>query len=195
MNRQIKKVFDKYDIEDDGYLNGDRLCKALIELKLPVQPEDALDLLESVGRQKEGTIDLDGFADIVMELKDDKEEEEYFIPEEQKNNSDVVYRILKDSNAQGITIESLSRVCAAQEPSWTHQQVMEMLNEADSNHDGIIDLRELEVVCKRVYFMISHIQICHTGIIQVWWYSGCAHCFFKQYGSAFRKNKADVPLF
>lgn len=133
-------------------MNGDRLCKALIELKLPVQPEDVSDLLESVGRQKEGTIDLDDFSDIVMELKDDKEEEEeeYFIPEEQKNNFDVVYRVLKDPNAQGITIESLSRVCAAQEPSWTHQQVMEMLNEADSNHDGIIDLNEFEVVCKKV---------------------------------------------
>lgn len=50
-------------------MNGDRLCKALIELKLPVQPEDVSDLLESVGRQKEGTIDLDDFSDIVMELK------------------------------------------------------------------------------------------------------------------------------
>ncbi|KAG0738523.1 hypothetical protein G6F57_007397 [Rhizopus arrhizus] len=151
-NRQIKKVFESHDIDDTGYLDNNSLYEALVELKLPVQLEDMPDLFESVGRQKEKTIDLEDFMDIVTELQEENmdEEEDYFIPEEQEIKSNIAYHMLEDPNVNGITLKSLLTVCAAQEPSWTEKQIMEMLNEADLNHDGIIDSHEFNTICKRV---------------------------------------------
>jgi Ca2+-binding EF-hand superfamily protein len=62
-------VFESHDIDDTGYLDNNSLYEALVELKLPVQLEDMPDLFESVGRQKEKTIDLEDFMDIVTELQ------------------------------------------------------------------------------------------------------------------------------
>jgi Ca2+-binding EF-hand superfamily protein len=49
----------------------------------------------------------------------------------------------------GITLQSLLKVCETQDESWTKQQIMEMMNEADLNHDGLIDPNEFKIVCKK----------------------------------------------
>ncbi|CAO3670291.1 hypothetical protein G6F70_004278 [Rhizopus microsporus] len=152
--RQLEKIFNRCDIEETGYLNSEALYQALLMLKLPVQLTDIEDILDSVGRKKEGTIGIDDFINIVHELQAEDTEldkDDEFIPEEQEESkAQIVFDMLADTNVDGITLDSLMKVCAAEEPSWTQQQIMEMLNEADMNHDGIIDLNEFEMICKRI---------------------------------------------
>lgn len=62
-------VFNRCDIEETGYLNSEALYQALLMLKLPVQLTDIEDILDSVGRKKEGTIGIDDFINIVHELQ------------------------------------------------------------------------------------------------------------------------------
>jgi Ca2+-binding EF-hand superfamily protein len=64
-------------------------------------------------------------------------------------SADIAFRMLVDPAVNGITLESLLRVCSAQEESWTKQQIMEMMNEADLNHDGMIDPNEFKIICKK----------------------------------------------
>lgn len=63
--------------------------------------------------------------------------------------ADTAFQMLVDPAVNGITLESLLKVCATQENSWTEQQVREMMNEADLNHDGMIDTNEFRIVCER----------------------------------------------
>lgn len=57
--------------------------------------------------------------------------------------------MLADPLLNGITLESLLKACNSQEESWTKQQILEMMNDADLNHDGIIDSNEFKIVCKK----------------------------------------------
>lgn len=55
-------------------------------------------------------------------------------------------------NGSGITIETLRRAAAAQGETWTNQELDEMFNEADINHDGIVDPAEFKRVWKMAGF-------------------------------------------
>lgn len=149
------------------------------------------DLFESVGREKEASVELDDFTDIVLELKvkiyfvmaafqaltttiifsfkkkggdtsndfvnnrqaadDDtfEDEEEEDDEEEEEPTADIAFQMLADPALNGITLQSLLKVCETQDESWTKQQIMEMMNEADLNHDGLIDPNEFKIVCKK----------------------------------------------
>ncbi|KAK4518485.1 uncharacterized protein ATC70_008703 [Mucor velutinosus] len=155
--RQIKSTFKAHDMDDTGALNAKCLYKALVSLKLPVELSDMDDLFESVGREKEASVELDDFIDIVLELKGDTdsdvandfEEEEEDDEEEEEPTADIAFQMLADPAVNGITLQSLLKVCETQDESWTKQQIMEMMNEADLNHDGLIDPNEFKIVCKK----------------------------------------------
>lgn len=57
--------------------------------------------------------------------------------------------MLADPSLNGITLESLLKACNDQQETWTKQQIMEMMNDADLNHDGIIDTNEFKIVCRK----------------------------------------------
>ena len=58
--------------------------------------------------------------------------------------------MLEDPTANGITLNSLLKICATQDESWTKQQIVEMMNEADLNHDVKIDLSEFKLICDKI---------------------------------------------
>ncbi|KAL9538462.1 hypothetical protein MBANPS3_010911 [Mucor bainieri] len=152
--RQIKSTFKAHDVDDTGALNATCLHKALISLKLPVELSDMEDLFESVGREKEASVELDDFTDIVLELKGDANSDTANDPEEEDDEeeeptADIAFQMLADPAVNGITLQSLLKVCETQDMSWTKQQIMEMMNEADMNHDGLIDPSEFKIVCKK----------------------------------------------
>jgi Ca2+-binding EF-hand superfamily protein len=78
-------------------------------------------------------------------IDDDEYEEE----DEDEPTADMAFEMLADPAINGITLESLLKVCETQQESWTKQQIMEMMNEADLNHDGMIDPNEFKIVCKK----------------------------------------------
>ena len=47
-----------------------------------------------------------------------------------------------------ITLQSLQKASQAQGEAWTTRELQEMMNEADTNHDGHIDPSEFERIWK-----------------------------------------------
>ncbi|GAA5805754.1 hypothetical protein EDC94DRAFT_605404 [Helicostylum pulchrum] len=147
--KQMILAFKDHDINDTGELDADHLLMALLSLNLPVEQSDIPDLFECVGREKDKAVNMDDFMDIVTELKgvDDTDD---FLEYNDTPTAETAFQMLVDPNVNGITLESLLRVCATQEESWTKQQITEMMNEADLNHDGKIDPIEFKLICKKV---------------------------------------------
>ncbi|KAI8365786.1 hypothetical protein BD560DRAFT_401735 [Blakeslea trispora] len=147
--KQAAKVFKDHDVNDEGKLSGNYLVKALCFLGLPVTETDIPDLFECVGREKDKFVNLDEFLEIMTELKsneDDIEEEDF---EEEESIADKAFEMLVDPSTNGITLESLLKACKEQDETWTRQQVIEMMHEADLNHDGMIDSKEFNMICKK----------------------------------------------
>lgn len=80
---------------------------------------------------------------------DDEFEEEEDDFEEEELTTGIAFQMLADPALNGITLQSLLKACETQDESWTKQQIMEMMNEADLNHDGLIDPNEFRIICKK----------------------------------------------
>ncbi|KAI9339741.1 hypothetical protein BD770DRAFT_415210 [Pilaira anomala] len=147
-------AFKKHDVNDTGLLDAEYMLNALLSLHLPVESSDIKDLFECVGREKTKEIDVNDFIDIVTELKgideEEVEEEEYHDDTSESKIAETVYQMLEDPTVNGITLDSLLKICATQDESWTKQQIVEMMNEADLNHDGKIDSSEFKLICDKI---------------------------------------------
>ncbi|KAL1930011.1 hypothetical protein VTP01DRAFT_1165 [Rhizomucor pusillus] len=147
--KELKEVFQTADTNDAGLLDGEALYNALraLGLEVPVTETGIRDLLIRVGRQDEGYVDFDDFKKMVAELMTDDHESI------QRDRCDFVFRsLMMGENGSGITIETLRRAAAAQGETWTNQELDEMFNEADINHDGIVDPAEFKRVWKMAGF-------------------------------------------
>ncbi|KAI8136909.1 hypothetical protein BJV82DRAFT_637430 [Fennellomyces sp. T-0311] len=144
--KEIKEVFAMVDTIGAGLLDGEALYKALraLGLEVPVAPAGIEDLLRTVGREQDGYIDIDDFQKIVSDLMLQRDEED-----EEDDDSDRrrdAFRILAEDGR--ITLQSLRKASQAQGEAWTIQELTEMMNEADTNHDGHIDPVEFERIWK-----------------------------------------------
>ena len=83
-------------------------------------------------------------------MDDEEDNEEEFIDDSQRED---VFQILASNSKNGmITLESLQQICKKQGENWTTQELKEMLNEADTNHDGVIDPVEFRRIWKLAGF-------------------------------------------
>ena len=83
-------------------------------------------------------------------MDDEEDNEEEFIDDSQRED---VFQILTSNSKNGmITLESLQQICKEQGENWTTQELKEMLNEADMNHDGVIDPVEFKRIWKLAGF-------------------------------------------
>ncbi|KAI9317166.1 hypothetical protein BX666DRAFT_2027263 [Dichotomocladium elegans] len=122
-----------------GLLDTDGVFEALKELKFPTINKTRISELVSVFG-KEEYIDMEGFKKLVDELIKGETEEEAM------RQLDYVFGALANS-AGFITLESLQK--ASQQEGFSVQELREMLNEADTNHDGRIDRTEFVNVWRR----------------------------------------------
>ncbi|KAG2225074.1 hypothetical protein INT45_003274 [Circinella minor] len=176
--KEIKEVFKATDTVGAGLLDGEGLYKGLrtLGLEVPISEGGIESLLRSVNRHEEGYIDSDDFNTIVSNLMtmqqqqqndqnnnededdyykyddmdDEEEEEEEFIDDNQRD--DAFQALTQNSKNGMITLESLQQTCKEQGEDWTIQEVKEMLNEADINHDGVIDPIEFKRIWKLAGF-------------------------------------------
>jgi Ca2+-binding EF-hand superfamily protein len=54
-----------------------------------------------------------------------------------------------DPHLNAITLDTLIRVCKEHNEDWSRQQIIEMMNQGDTDRDGIIDLNEFRELCKK----------------------------------------------
>lgn len=122
-----------------GLLDSEGTCTALELLQLPVLDKTLIeDLIQSEG--EEGYVDMDGFKSIVEELVESSSSSS------SHQRIQDAYRLLADDSGV-ITLESLRH--ASQQEDWSLRELKEMMNEADTNHDGIIDMQEFTRVWNR----------------------------------------------
>jgi Ca2+-binding EF-hand superfamily protein len=161
-----------------GLLDGPNLLKALAQLDLTMSQDDLPDLFASVGREKEGLMAVDDFVDLVTELmvkwdgmctctrfkltvfkknsddyvpenREETEEEEDDDENDEILGTDLAFNMLMDPNLNAITLDTLIRVCKEHNEDWSRQQIIEMMNQGDTDRDGIIDLNEFRELCKK----------------------------------------------
>lgn len=138
-------LFECVGREKEQVVALDDFMDIVLELKVYMQDDDTFLLLFILTLLYKG----DDTVPEEPELDIEDDDEDDFIEQNDTLTTYTAFQMLVDPAVNGITLESLLKVCKTQEESWTEQQVREMMNEADLNHDGMIDPNEFKIVCKK----------------------------------------------
>ena len=132
--RDLKLVFDIFDVDKSGFIDYDELRKACKILGFSLSKDEIEKLLTDVDIDKSGQIDLNEFLE--------------FIISRQGDDRDIFSEIsqgfkLFDHNHTGkITSENLKWACRETGVFLSDQDIKGMIYEADKNGDNEIDMDE-----------------------------------------------------
>lgn len=137
--KDLKLVFDTFDANSDGFLMSVELRNALRVLGFVLTKERCKEIALSTARA--GFVSLMDFLTLVIEL--------------QGEARDDLEEILKgfdylDIDGQTtIGVKDIKRACAETGLQLSHQEIVDMIEEADYNGDGVVDRGEFVRIIRK----------------------------------------------
>ncbi|CAH8357366.1 unnamed protein product [Eruca vesicaria subsp. sativa] len=132
--RQLKDIFNRFDMDADGSLTILELAALLRSLGLKPSGDQIHVLLATMDANGNGFVEFDELVGILPDLN-----EEILI------NSKQLHDIFKSFDRDGngfITAAELAGAMAKMGQPLTYRELTEMIKDADTNGDGVISLGE-----------------------------------------------------
>jgi len=132
--RDLKLVYDTFDIQDKGKMASPELKKAMKVLGFKVSKEQSRKIVRDVGSKHHGFLDFNEFLDVVIE--------------QQGDSRDVYDEILQGfkmfdyDKTSAISLDNLTQACYEAGVKLAKPDLQDMMEEADQNGDGIVDKEE-----------------------------------------------------
>ncbi|XP_073146701.1 probable calcium-binding protein CML16 [Henckelia pumila] len=141
--KQLKDIFDRFDMDRDGSLTHLELAALLRSLGLKPTGDQIHAILANMDANGNGSIE---FEELVETLLPDMNEEELLI------NQDQLMEVFRSFDRDGngyITAAELAGQMAKLGHPLTYKELSNMMREADTNGDGVISFSEFASVLGR----------------------------------------------
>merc|ERR1712096_187537 len=124
---EIKEAFDLFDTDGSGTIDPKELKAAMQSLGFEAKNQTIYQMISDLDKDGSGAIDFDEFLDMKTARMSDKDTRE---------DINKVFRLFDDDKTGSITIKNLRRVAKELGETMTDEELMEMIERADSNGDG-----------------------------------------------------------
>ncbi|XP_014352084.1 uncharacterized protein LOC102354198 [Latimeria chalumnae] len=136
--RELRAVFNLTDMENKGSLNDCDVHKILQQLGFAISNQDLRSKLKNLTLSNEGKVSFSEFLELIVEYQGEARDDY----EEIKQG----FTFLDTDNDGKITFNNLKEACRAAGVYFSNKDLREMLEEADTNGDGAVDLNEFIAV-------------------------------------------------
>merc|ERR1712226_1814435 len=137
---EIREAFDLFDTDGKGRIDVKELKVTMRALGFEPKKEDIKKALADLGKDGNSTIDFNDFYQI-MEIKMGERDP--------KAEMEEAFRLFDDNNTGKISFKNLKRVCQEIGENINDEEMQEMIEEADRNGDGQVDLQEFLRIMKK----------------------------------------------
>nr|XP_010924215.1 probable calcium-binding protein CML14 [Elaeis guineensis] len=137
--KQLRDIFDRFDMDSDGSLTQLELAALLRSLGLKPTGDQIHALLSNMDANGNGSVEFAELADAIAPLMSD----EALVNQEQL--LDVFRSFDRDGNGY-ISAAELARAMARMGQPLTFCELTEMMHEADTDGDGVISFTEFAAV-------------------------------------------------
>lgn len=135
---EIKRVFNRYDANNDGQLSAEELSEVIKTLGTTPSPEEITRMMEEMDTDKDGFISLDEFAKFCSAGSDNGEGE--------LREAFDMY----DINRNGLISSSeLHQILTKLGEKCTEQDCVKMITSVDSDGDGFVNFAEFKSMMNR----------------------------------------------
>ncbi|KAI4969721.1 probable calcium-binding protein CML8 [Hordeum vulgare subsp. vulgare] len=141
--KEIKEAFDLFDTDGSGTIDPRELNVAMRALGFEMTPEQIQQMIAEVDKDGSGTIDLDEFIHMMTDKMGERDA---------RDELHKAFRII-DQDANGkISDMDIQRLAIEAGEHFTLDEVREMIEAADENGDGEVDMEEFMKMMKRTGF-------------------------------------------
>jgi len=124
---EIKEAFDLFDTDGSGTIDPKELKSAMESLGFEAKNQTIYQMISDLDKDGSGAIDFDEFLDMMTARLSDKDS---------RDDINKVFRLFDDEKAGYITIKNLRRVAKELGETMTDEELLEMVERADSDGDG-----------------------------------------------------------
>jgi centrin-1 len=140
---EIKEAFDLFDTDGSGTIDPRELKAAMQSLGFEAKNATIYQMVSDLDKDGSGAIDFDEFLDMMTARMSDKDT---------KEDISKVFRLFDDDKTGYISIKNLRRVAKELGETMTDEELMEMIERADSDGDGQVSLEDFyNIMTKKAF--------------------------------------------
>ena len=128
---EVREAFNLFDTDGSGSIEVKELKAAMRALGFQVKKAEIRKMVADVDKDENGSIEFDEFVDMMTSRMANRDSKEEVMK---------VFRLFTDEGSDYITFRNLKRVVTELNEGLSDDEMMEMIDEADRNNDGIPDL-------------------------------------------------------
>lgn len=132
--RDLRKVFDVFDRECNGFITILDLRKALRVLGFQIKRNQVYDIANDVGVGRLGDISFPEFLEVIISMQGDSRDE--------YEELELGFRLMDPDGKGRLCAEDLMRAAGMVGVKLTDRMAQEMVLEADQNGDGLVNKKE-----------------------------------------------------
>jgi centrin-1 len=138
---ELREAFNLFDTEHSGTIDARELKAALRALGFDqIKKEDVRRMLSDVGKDPTQPIDFNDFCEMMRGRMPDKNS---------RGEIDKVFALFDEDETGKISFRNLKRIAAELGESLTDEELQEMIEEADRDGDGLINMDEFYRVMRK----------------------------------------------
>eukprot|EP00386_Alphamonas_edax_P015879 GDKI01048515.1.p1 GENE.GDKI01048515.1~~GDKI01048515.1.p1 ORF type:complete len:181 (+),score=56.69 GDKI01048515.1:67-609(+) len=137
---ELREAFNLFDTDHSGAIDSRELKAAMRALGFDVKKEQVRKMLQEIGKDPNSTVNFEEFCELMAGRMADKYSKEEIIK---------VFKLFDDDDTGKISFRNLKRVAQELGEGLTDEELMEMIEEADRDGDGLISQDEFYRVMRR----------------------------------------------
>jgi len=137
---EIREAFDLFDTDGTGKIDVKELKVTMRALGFEPKKEDIKKALADLGKDGNSTIDFNDFFQIMEHKMGERDS---------KAEMEKAFRLFDDDNTGKISFKNLKRVCQEIGENINDEELQEMIDEADRDGDGQVNLQEFLRIMKK----------------------------------------------
>ncbi|XP_036346959.1 caltractin-like [Rhagoletis pomonella] len=136
----IKEAFDLFDTECTGFIEVKELKVVLRALGFQPKKEEIKRMIVEIDKDGTGRISFNDFLQLMTIKMPEKDTKEEILK---------AFRLFDDDNTGSISFKNLKRVARELGETLTDEELREMIDEADLDHDGVVNQDEFFRIMKK----------------------------------------------
>ncbi|ETV79977.1 hypothetical protein H257_07173 [Aphanomyces astaci] len=138
--KELVEAFDMFDTNKSGSVDYYELKVMMRALGFDVKKQEVVKMVEEVDVHRSGRVHLDDFMEIMRRKITSRDPDEEIIK---------AFTLFDDDQTGEITLKNMRRIAKEMGESLTDDELQAMIDEFDSNQDGVISQDEFLAIMKQ----------------------------------------------
>ena len=140
---ELRQAFDLFDTDGNGTIDPKELRAAMQSLGFEAKNQTIYQIIQDIDKEKTGEINFDQFLELMTRR---------LAGSDTKEDIQKIFELFDDDKTGYISLQNLKRVAQDLGENMDDSELLEMIERADSDHDGLISPEDFYAIMTQKTF-------------------------------------------